>query len=286
MNTLDPRLNAIRPDVADARLEGIIEVPRYVEGRRAFVRAPVADLKRKPSETAGIDTQLIYGAPVLLFCEEDGWAWVQSEQDSYVGYMAADVLAEAQERPTHRVSVPRTFAYPGPDLKLPRHSVLSIGSTVAIVERVEARGTLYAITADGEALVDRHLQPIGTVANDYVSVAELFLNTPYLWGGTSGFGIDCSGLVQTAMAMAGEYVLRDTDLQEATVGDLIDPASGLQRGDLVFWKGHVAILTDPDTIIHANGHTMLVSHEPLLEAIDRIGYLYGQPTCFRRPFTQ
>lgn len=283
MTHFDVRLHAIRDDLADARLKSDVRAPRYAEGRRAFVRAPVADLKRKPACDAGMDTQLIHGAAVSLFDESQGWAWVQSEQDGYVGYVAADTLAEAQEKPTHRVAVPRSFVYPGPDLRFSRRAVLSMGSAVAIVGEAETRSTQYALTADGEALVSTHLRPIGEVAPDYVSVAELFLNTPYLWGGTTGFGIDCSGLVQTSMMMAGRTVLRDTDMQEAGIGEEIDPKDGLQRGDLVFWKGHVAIMTDAHMMIHATGHTMMVSLEPLAGAIERIGYLYGQPTRYRRP---
>lgn len=282
MTHFDRRLHAIRDDLVDARLKNEVDAPRYAEGRRAFVRTPAADIKRTPTEDAGLDTQLIYGAPVFLFDEADGWAWVQSEYDGYVGYVDASVLAEAQEKPTHRVIVPRTFLYPQPDLKRPRRAVLSMGSAVAIVEEVETRGTRYALTADGEALIAAHLRPLADEAVDYVSVAELFLNTPYLWGGTTGFGIDCSGLVQTSMMMAGRKILRDTDMQEATCGVAIDPAAGLRRGDLVFWKGHVAIMIDHQTLIHANGHTMMVSLEPLAAAIERIGYLYGQPTSYKR----
>lgn len=283
MTHFDRRLHAIRDDLADARLRSEVQATRYAEGRRAFVRAPVADLKREPSDAAGLDTQLIHGAAVTLFDEAVGWAWVQAEHDGYVGYVAADVLAEAQEKPTHRVAVPRSFVYPGPDLRFPRQAVLSMGSAVAIADETETRGTRYLLTGDGDALIAAHLRPLGTAAQDYVSVAELFLNTPYLWGGTTGFGIDCSGLVQTSMMMAGRRVLRDTDMQEASIGDEIDPAAGLQRGDLVFWKGHVAIMIDPAMMIHANGHTMMVSLEPLADAIDRIGYLYGHPTRYRRP---
>ncbi|MCO5063672.1 MAG: NlpC/P60 family protein [Rhizobiaceae bacterium] len=283
MTHFDRRLHAIRDDLADARLKADVAAPRYADGRRAFVRTPVADLRRKPADDAGLDTQLVFGAAVTLFDEMDGWAWVQTEHDGYVGYVEANVLAEAQEKPTHHVAVPRTFVYPGPDLRFPRRAVLSMGSAVSIVGAAETRGTHYAVTADGEALIAAHLLPVGEVAQDFVAMAELFLNTPYLWGGTTGFGIDCSGLVQTSMRMAGRRVLRDTDMQEATIGAEIDPAGGLRRGDLVFWKGHVAIMTGPDMMIHANGHTMMVSSEPLADAIARIGYLYGQPTRYRRP---
>jgi cell wall-associated NlpC family hydrolase len=133
-------------------------------------------------------------------------------------------------------------------------------------------------------LVASHLQSLSKPADDWVSVAETLEHTPYLWGGASAFGIDCSGLVQLAMRMAGRKAPRDSDMQAAGIGTLIDPdPAGLERGDLVFWKGHVAIVTGADRIIHANGHTMTVARERLSEAIARIGYLYGQPTAFRRP---
>ena len=188
--------------------------------------------------------------------------------------------------PTHVVSAPRSFLYPGPDLRFPRLGELSLGSSVTVRDFAETRGTRYALLSTGEAMISGHLRPVGEVSDDYVAVAETLLMTPYLWGGSTAFGIDCSGLVQLAMRMAGRDVLRDSDMQAATIGEPIEPGegySGLRRGDLVFWKGHVAIMTDERTMIHANGHTMLVSREGLAEAIDRIGYLYGGPTGFRRP---
>lgn len=286
MSAHDPRLNAVRRDLADARLEGLVEAERFVPGRSARIAVPVADLKRAPRPDAGLDTQLLFGDEVLVFEEAEGWAWVQSERDGYVGYVADTALAPRADAPTRVVAAPRTFVYPGPDLKLPVTSRLSMGSAVTVTGLADARGTTYALLASGEAIVACHLVTSGTHVPDYVAVAEALLNTPYLWGGASGFGIDCSGLVQLSMRMAGRSVLRDTDMQEATIGAPLEVGaglSGLQRGDLVFWKGHVAIMTDPETIIHANGHTMMVSRERLADAIERIGYLYGRPTSFRRP---
>ncbi|RVD72349.1 peptidoglycan endopeptidase, partial [Mesorhizobium sp. M4A.F.Ca.ET.029.04.2.1] len=221
-----------------------------------------------------------------VFEEREGWAWIQAERDGYVGYVADTVLGARDHAPTHVVSVPRTFLYPGPDLRIPVSGQLSMGSAVTVTGSAETRGTPYALLSSGQALIAAHLRSIGEVATDYVSVAEGFLGTPYLWGGVSGFGIDCSGLVQLAMRMTGKDVLRDSDMQAGSIGEPLDPGpdfAGLRRGDLVFWKGHVAIMTDPDTMIHANGHTMLVSREGLKEAVERIGYLYGGPTGFRRP---
>jgi cell wall-associated NlpC family hydrolase len=279
----DTRLHAIRPDLADVRLQGEVEAARFVEGRPARIAVAVADLHTAPRPDAGLSTQALFGDDVRVFDVSEGWAWVQIERDGYVGYVADTVLGERSPDPTHVVSVPRTFAYPGADLKLPPTGALSVGSRVAIVGSAETRGTRYALLSSGEALVEKHLRPLSWRAEDYVAVAESLLATPYLWAGASGFGIDCSGLVQLSMRMAGSDVLRDSDMQAATIGSPVERSGALQRGDLVFWKGHVAIMTDAETIIHANGHTMTVSREGLDEAIGRVGYLYGGPIGYRRP---
>jgi cell wall-associated NlpC family hydrolase len=281
----DPRLHAFRSDLADARLKGEVTAERFASGRPARITAAVADIRKAPKADAGVNTQFLHGDDVLVFDTTDGWAWVQGERDGYVGYVEDSALGGRDRAATHIVSAPRTFVYPGPDLRFPIGGRLSMGSTVVVTGTAETRGTQYALLASGEAAIARHLRPVGQHAVDYVSVAETFLETPYLWGGVSGFGIDCSGLVQLALRMAGKDVLRDSDMQAASLGEPLDPGpdfSGLRRGDLVFWKGHVAIMTDTKNMIHANGHTMLVSREGLAEAVARIGYLYGGPTGFRR----
>lgn len=285
MSDLDRRLNAFRDDLADIRLAGTVSAASFVEGRRRRVAAPVLDLRSRPSPDAGIDTQLLCGEAVFVFEEAEGWAWVQAEHDGYVGYAAADQIADAPE-PTHLVVAQRTFVYPGPELKLPPRACHSMGAQLAIVDFVEKRGAQYARLSSGEAVIAAHLQPSGWRADDWVGVAESLLHTPYLWGGTSAFGIDCSGIVQLALRIAGRTVLRDTDMQAASIGEPFDPGAdlaGLRRGDLVFWKGHVGIMRDGTTLLHANGHTMTVASEPLAEAVTRIAHLYGRPTGFRRP---
>ncbi|WP_187331361.1 MULTISPECIES: NlpC/P60 family protein [unclassified Mesorhizobium] len=286
MTARDARLHAFRSDLADARLKGEVSADRFVAGRPARISVSVADLRKAPRPDAGVNTQALFGDDVLVFEDSAGWAWIQAERDGYVGYVADTVLGPREQAPTHIVSVPRTFLYPGPDLRFPVSGQLSMGSAVTVTGAAETRGTHYALLSSGQALIAAHLQPAGETAADYVSVAESFLGTPYLWGGVSGFGIDCSGLVQLAMRMAGRDVLRDSDMQAASIGKPLEPGpdfTGMRRGDLVFWKGHVAIMTDADTMIHANGHTMLVSREGLKDAVARIGYLYGGPTGFRRP---
>ncbi len=286
MTAYDRRLHAFRPDLADARLEGEVAAARFVTGAPARIVAPVADMLREPRPDAMLDTQLLLGDDVVVFDEAEGWAWVQAVRDGYVGYVSGNSLGPRVAAPTHLVDAPRSFLYPGPDLKLPRLGELSMGSAVAVRDFTETRGTRYALLASGEAMIAAHLRPAGAHGNDYVAVAERLAMTPYLWGGSTAFGIDCSGLVQLSMRMVGRDVLRDSDMQAAGLGEPLVPGenhSGLRRGDLVFWKGHVAVMTDERNLIHANGHTMLVSREGLVEAIDRIGYLYGGPTGFRRP---
>lgn len=286
MTKLNPRLNAFRDDLADARLKGRVEASRFVSGKPAWIATPVADLRRGPKSDAGLDTQLVLGQPVSVFERTDGWAWVQSMDDGYVGYVEEKALTEAKSPGTHLVIAPRSFVYPGPDLRFPMVRALSMGSLVTVTGEAETRGTRYLMLADGSAMIARHLKAVAETAPDYVAVAEELLNTPYLWGGTSGFGIDCSGLVQLSMRISGMAAQRDSNMQEETLGEPLDPGPDYQnarRGDLVFWKGHVAIMTNETDMIHANGHTMLVSREGLKDAIARIGYLYGQPTSFRRP---
>ncbi len=286
MTTLDRRLNAFRPDLADERLEGRVDAPRFVTGRPARVAAPVIDLKSAPRPDAGLDTQLLMGEDVLVFEDAEGFAWVQAARDGYVGYVPSSGLTEPLVAPTHVVAVPRTFLYREPDMKKQATACLTLGDTVHIVDSAVVRGTGYALLENGEALIAHHLRPLDENSADYVAIAETLERTPYLWGGKSAFGIDCSGLVQLSMQMTGRTVMRDTDMQERSVGELLPPdhdLAGLRRGDLVFWKGHVAIVTGSDTIIHGNGHTMMVSRESLSDAVERIAWLYGRPTSFRRP---
>lgn len=284
MSALDPRLNAHRADLADARLKGRVEAARFTQAEAAAVVVPVLDLRAAPRADAGVDTQILCGDAVRVFERRGGWAWVQAERDSYVGYALEAGLDAPGAEVTHTVIAQRSFVYPRPELKAPALAAHSMGAGVAVVGTVEKRGTGYALLAQGGAMIAGHLRPVAEHESDYVAVAERLLHAPYLWGGTSGFGIDCSGLVQLAMRMAGRAVLRDTDMQAASIGKVIDPQqTPLRRGDLVFWKGHVAIMLDGTQTLHANGHAMTVAREPLAGAIERIALLYGRPTAYRRP---
>ena len=282
MTEPDPRLNAFRPDLADGRLKNVVNAPRYADPSMAQCVTAVADLRRAPRPDSPVDTQILYGETVDVFETVEGWCWVQAHGDKYVGYVADTALTSRLIVPTHIVAAPRTFVYPGPDMKLPAEAALSIGARVAVTGQAETRGTHYLTLANGGAVIAAHASPVSQHHSDPVSVAERLLETPYLWGGRSGHGIDCSGLVQMAYAQCGIELQRDTGMQRLSAGRALDESADLKRGDLVFWSGHVAMMADPHSIIHASGHAMAVVREGFDEAVARIGHLYGAPTGFRR----
>ena len=282
---LDRRLNAFRPDLANVALRARVEARQYVEPTKAQIIAPTVDLMAKPAADAGMDAQALFGDRVDVFERKNGWAWVQSLEDGYVGYIEENNITNLGALPTHMICAPRTFVYAQQDLKSARVKCLSMGSQLAIIDQISNRGTDYLILENGNAIIAHHATQIGQFSTDYVTIAETLLHTPYLWGGNTGFGIDCSGLVWLAKRLCGQFILRDSDMQANTFGQAIDISAGfgkLQRGDLVFWKGHVGIVSQPDMLLHANGHSMNVALENLHEAIERIGYLYAQPTQVRR----
>jgi cell wall-associated NlpC family hydrolase len=269
MTDLDRRLNAFRDDLADARLRDRVAAPRCVEGRPAGIARGVADLRRRPEATAPLDTQLLYGEPVLVFEEKDGWAWVQNGTDGYVGYVESGALGAAPPAPTHRLRALRSFLFPEPNLKAPPLDCLSIASPLCVTGTQGA----YSELAGGGWLYSKHLQPVGEISPDFVATALEFLGTPYYWGGRSSVGLDCSTLVQISLACAGVSVLRDSYQQAATVGEALNGLPGevaLQRGDLVYSRGHVAIMLDENRVVHANAHTMSVATEDLAALEERV----------------
>lgn len=278
----DRRLTPARPDLAAAFLRGAVEAAHYVEGARREIAVGIADMKNAPAPDAPLDTQALRGEIVTVYEDHEGYAWSQLERDGYVGYLPAAALAPVGPVPTHRVAVRRTFVYPGPNMKLPPLAVLSFGACVAVAGHRDA----FAILADGGAVFAAHLADVTTRAGDFVAVAESFMGAPYLWGGRTPDGLDCSGLVQTALTAAGIACPRDTDMQERALGQPLDLSGGmpeLRRGDLVFWRGHVGIMQDGYRLLHANGFHMLVESEPFAAARERIAKnSFGAITSIRR----
>jgi len=270
---LDRRLTPAREDLAAEHLRGIVDAPRYAEGRPMQVKAASAPLRRSPDAGAPLETEALRGETVTVYDESGGWAWAQLDRDGYVGYLPLAALGRPVEA-THRVAAIRTHVYPGPSVKSPPLAALSLGARLTIVREAGE----FAIADDGGHLWARHLAEVGAREADFVAVAESFLHTPYLWGGRTSEGIDCSGLIQTALSAAGIPSPRDSDMMETTLGRPVaadDPATPLRRADLVFWKGHVGILRDVRTLLHANGWHMKVASEPLSEARERIAAAGG-----------
>ena len=266
---LDPRTYPYRADIAADFLRGTVSAPRYVRGEPRRVVRAATPLWARPDAQESWASEVLYGALVRVYEEKDGWAWVQVVRDAYVGYVRADALAPDEELPTHRVDVPGTFLYAAPDAKAQTCLHLSMTALVRVVET----GPSFARLADGSFVPVRHIIEVDKFAPDFAAVAEQFVGTPYVWGGKTRLGLDCSGLVQVAMHAAGLHCPRDSDMQLAELGTQVDVRAdlgGLQRGDLVFWKGHVGIMTDASTLLHANAHHMAVTAEPLRSAVDRI----------------
>ena len=264
----DRRLTAARADLAAEHLRGHVDAPRYVKGRAMRIIAASAPLRRSPQADAPLETEALFGETVTVFDEREGWAWAQLERDQYVGYLPEAALG-APAVPTHRVSTLRTHAYPGPAIKLPPRMALSLGAQLRIVRQDGD----FSVSEDGLYLWSRSVAELSANEPDWVAVAERFIETPYLWGGRTSEGIDCSGLVQTALMAGGIASPRDSDMMEASLGKRIaldDPTAPLARGDLIFWKGHVGIMRDPVTLLHANGWHMKTVSEPLAQARERI----------------
>lgn len=278
--TLDRRRHAVREDLADARLRGQVAAPRFAEGQPARLAVPVAPCRRRPADDAPLDTEFLFGEPLTVFDVTDGWAWVQSEIDGYVGYVAHAALAPPVAA-THRVAVPLAIVYRDPSIKAPPTMRLPMGAVLQAGAAAEVGGERFHALADGGYVLSQHLCGADEAGGDWVDAAETFLGAPYLFGGRTWDGLDCSALVQVALGWSGRAAPRDSDMQAAELGAPLAADAPLTRGDLVFWSGHVGVMRDATHLLHANGHHMLTASEPLAATVDRLKRM-GLPVTARR----
>ena len=280
----DRRLTPARADLAAAHLKGSVDSARFIEATPMQVKAAIIPLRPAADTSAGVDTVMLYGERFDVYESAEGWAWGQAPRDGYVGYLPLAALSEDVTVPTHTVSVPTTHLYPANSMKTEPVAALWMSSLVT-------PGTIYPPNTEGVAFAEvgglflpaKHLSPLDALAADYVTVAETFLNAPYVWGGKTAAGVDCSGLVQIALAQVGVDVPRDSDMQANSVGTEIIPNGPFQRGDLLFWPGHVGIMADPETLLHATAFSMQVMLEPVAVTRKRIEGDLGLPlTAVRR----
>jgi cell wall-associated NlpC family hydrolase len=263
----DPRLTPARADVAAAHLKGQVEAARFVEGDARQVRVAAASIRRAPAPDAGQETQALFGEIFTIYDEKDGWAWGQAQLDSYVGYVLSSELTVPIRATSHRVIAPRTLAFSEPNLKSRPAMVLPVNAKLAI----DTEDGKYKHAAGAGWTYAPHVAPLDARVTDWVGEAEKLIGAPYLWGGKSADGYDCSGLIQTALERAGIACLRDTDMQEKSLGQSIAvDFSALKRGDLIFWKGHMGVMLDGARLLHANAFHMATAVEPLGEAVTRI----------------
>jgi cell wall-associated NlpC family hydrolase len=275
----DPRLTLARPDLAEQALEGLVRAERFRPAEAWQCAAPAAAVRKAPDLHAEQQDQVVFGEAFDVLDKKDGWLWGRARRDGYVGWVEATAFAEGVLAPTHRVAAIRTYAFPEPDLKSGPSTLITLNALVT----VEARAGRWAKIARSGWIVERHLAALDEFETDPVAVAERYLGAPYQWGGRESLGLDCSGLVQQALYACGRACPRDTDVQAQEAGEALAGAADLRRGDLVFWKDHVALMIDEDRIIHANSHHMAVAVEPLAEAVVRIRESgAGDPTAYRR----
>ncbi len=282
MSGFDKRVTPARPDLAAAHLRGTIEAARYVDGTPMQVIDVSAPLRQAPAPDASLDTEALHGERVVVYEEtEEGWSWGQLSRDGYVGWLPSNALVKEAAAPTHRVRALRTFIFPKPDIKAPPIASLSFGSEFSAIR--EERN--FSVMPGGGFVPRQHVVEQDFREQDAVEVARRFLGTPYLWGGKTSAGLDCSGLVQLALQSTGRACPRDSDMQQK-IGEPVEfsgDAKTLARGDLIFWKGHVGFHAGESMLLHANAYHMAVAEEPLGEAIARIRESGLEVLAVRRP---
>jgi cell wall-associated NlpC family hydrolase len=268
----DPRITPARPDLAAAFLKGKVAAERFAAGHAVQVSHGVVDLRAAPSFDAGLQTQLLFGEHFTAYESKDGWVWGQAALDGYVGYARSEHFGGLAS-PTHRIVSLSSPLLNAPDVKKGARDMLPMNAKLSVAEI----GERFVRLSDGGCVFAGHIAPLDNRIPDWVAVAEQFVGVPYVWGGKTSAGIDCSGLVQTALEAGAIKSPRDTDMMEAQLGTSVPLDAGLQRGDLIFWKGHIGLMLDAARIIHANGYFMQVSVEPLALVRERTLAKEGVP---------
>ena len=273
----DPRITPARPDLAAKHLEGKVAAARFLAGEEREVIDAQAPMRAGPAPDAPLVTEALMGERVTIYeFNDEGWAWGQLADDGYVGWLPANALLAPRAAPTHRVTALRTLAFPAPSIKLPPVVMPPLGAKLAVTREQDR----FAVSPLGFVPAG-HLAPLDHREADFVAVAERFVGAPYLWGGKTNYGLDCSGLVQVALNACGIACPRDSDMIERQMGHAIDVGQA-RRGDLVFWKGHMAIVRDAAAIVHASAFHMAVAIEPIEEAIARISAAGSEVTSVKR----
>ena len=269
----DKRVTPVRPDLAAAHLKGTVDAPRFADGKNFSIRVGRTSLRLRPGDDAAQDSELLFGESFTAYDRGHGWAWGQAGSDLYVGYLHEDALG-APFTAQARVTALMAPVFSAADLKTPVRDLLPLNAAVPVLGR---EGD-YVKIAEGAWLHQRHLEP--SMEKDFVAVAMRFLGVPYVWGGKTAAGLACSGLIQTALQAVGKAAPRDTDMMEKSLGETVATAS--QRGDLVFWKGHMGVMLDSERLLHANAFHMIVAIEPLAETVTRIEKTAGPVTAIKR----
>lgn len=268
--------------VLDPKTDPRMNLPEGGQGTLMQVSAAIAAMRKTSEQHAEMVSQALHGEIVTLHHEAGEFGLIQNHTDNYVGWALMEALSAPVLTPTHRLKVLRAYAFPEPSIKAPPFFPLSLGAK--LVSEGERQGRFLKVARIGWVVEDQ-LAPIDEYDDDPAAVALQYMHAPYLWGGRESLGLDCSGLMQQAFAACGIVLPRDSNMQDAWSGSPIpnwlEPGA-LQRNDLIFWKGHVGIMLDAETLLHANGHHMSVASEPLHTSIDRIAKQYGEPTQARR----
>jgi cell wall-associated NlpC family hydrolase len=271
----DRRITPARPDLAALHLKGALEAERFVEGQKLMSLRGHVPMRVRPESYCSQETELLCGELFTVYEQKNGWAWGQLASDGYVGYVHTLSLAPYLE-PSHRVAAPSTPVLTAPDVKAACTQFLPMNALV----RLEKECGDFFQTNTG-FLSYRHVVSVSEHAADFVSVAESFLHVPYVWGGKTVTGMDCSGLIQTSLQAAGISAPRDTDMMEQALGVPVDREE-IKRGDMVFWKGHMGVMLDSKRLLHANAFHMEVFAEDLDQAAARIEKSAGPITSIKR----